>query len=96
MTQSRTTINAATVKALQASLVRQKYSSQMCQIDECIICLEKFQENRSIITNLSHNKNHVFHTKCLEEWIKKSQVCPMCRTEINAKEEEKYKKKVKN
>jgi hypothetical protein len=49
--------------------------------------MEKFENDKSDITPLSHNKEHFFHTKCLEEWLRRNNKCPICRTEIKAEEE---------
>jgi hypothetical protein len=52
--------------------------------------MEKFENGKSDITPLSHNQEHFFHTKCLEEWLKRNTKCPICRTEIKAEEEQKF------
>jgi len=52
--------------------------------------MEKFNDGKDDITPLAHNKDHFFHTKCLEEWLKHNNVCPICRCEIKADEEQKF------
>lgn len=48
----------------------------------------------SIISKISTNKinilkcGHVFHKKCLEEWMKKSNICPLCREDITKLKED--------
>ena len=59
-------------------------------MQECCICMEKFVPGKSDITPLSHNQNHYFHTKCLEQWLTRSNQCPICRTVIKAEEEIKF------
>ena len=45
----------------------------------CSICLEEFKLEESIrVTNC----NHIFHHKCIEEWICKSPTCPLCRKNL--------------
>lgn len=48
-------------------------------LDECPICLDKFEINDRII---SLNCNHKFHKDCLKLWIKKNNTCPQCRENI--------------
>ena len=45
----------------------------------CSICFEKFYYNQNV--NLLDCK-HIFHTKCLSEWYKYKQECPVCRKNI--------------
>ena len=49
----------------------------------CAICLDSIlirKEEKEMITLLSCN--HVFCTKCIQEWEKYSQTCPTCREPI--------------
>jgi hypothetical protein len=39
---------------------------------DCTICMEEGK----VITTLC---NHHFHENCLEQWLRKSRTCPMCR-----------------
>lgn len=48
-------------------------------LDECPICLDKYEINDKII---SLNCNHKFHNDCLKLWIKKNNTCPQCRENI--------------
>ena len=48
-------------------------------LDECPICLDKYEINDKII---SLNCNHKFHKDCLKLWIKKNNTCPQCRENI--------------
>lgn len=45
---------------------------------ECLICYEDINENGSEIINCKHS----FHTQCLKEWSKVSQLCPLCKNSI--------------
>lgn len=40
----------------------------------CSICLLKLKKNEK-----SLNCNHMFHTKCIDEWISNNNTCPLCR-----------------
>lgn len=82
-------------RTLISALVHRKFSTKHNKgIDECCICMEKFNDGSDNITPLSHNTTHFFHTKCIEEWLKTNNVCPICRTEINPEEEIKFRKKL--
>ena len=44
--------------------------------DECPICIEPFEENDELY---QLKCNHIFHTKCISEWININNICPNCR-----------------
>ncbi len=46
-------------------------------MSHCSICLEPATENL-----YNHNPLHPFHRECLENWLKESDRCPVCREEI--------------
>ena len=49
---------------------------------QCPICWSDFQRN-DFVTTLHCNEQHVFHTECIEQWIRKGQnSCPLCRKQI--------------
>lgn len=86
MTMANTIINA---------LVNRKFTRNQNEdhLTECCICMETFTEHCDV-TPLSHNENHYFHTKCLEEWLKRNTACPICRTPIVAEEELKFREEL--
>lgn len=45
--------------------------------DKCAICLEKF--NKVDIVKQFACGQHIFHKKCLFIWLKKSNICPLCK-----------------
>jgi hypothetical protein len=45
-------------------------------IQECIICLNSFEENNP---KYRLNCGHLFHKECILEWGVKSEKCPICR-----------------
>lgn len=49
--------------------------------DTCTICLSKYKQN-DVILQLSCN--HIFHSRCVEQWIYSSNAnkCPVCRATI--------------
>lgn len=58
---------------------------------ECSICYEPLSETRKL------GCNHVFHSKCVDDWIETKGTCPVCRfqekeipIESNSEEEEEW------
>lgn len=54
----------------------------------CSICCEDFykeNENDKIATTMCQ---HSYHLKCITEWLKKSENCPLCRSAIHLPEDE--------
>lgn len=49
--------------------------------DECSICLAPIKKNKKNELNC----NHIFHNNCINEWLKKNNSCPLCRTQIKQK-----------
>lgn len=49
--------------------------------EECLICAENFDEKNMVI-RLNCSSLHMFHEKCLKDWIKIKPICPICRTKI--------------
>jgi hypothetical protein len=52
------------------------------KLDEkkCVICLEYFV-NGDVLTTIPCF--HLFHPKCINEWFKSKNTCPICKTKIN-------------
>lgn len=46
--------------------------------DCCPICCEDFQPE-VLITVLRCNIKHIYHEGCIEEWLNKNTVCPICK-----------------
>tara|TARA_Y100000996_G_scaffold391325_1_gene353229 strand:+ start:55 stop:303 length:249 start_codon:yes stop_codon:yes gene_type:complete len=62
-------------------IIINKYSfiNKSNNLDECVICLEKMRESE----NLTILKcSHIYHSECIEKWLKKKSICPMCDTII--------------
>ena len=47
--------------------------------DDCSICIEPFKENDEMYRLKC---GHIFHTKCIEEWININNICPTCREDV--------------
>lgn len=54
-------------------------SKQFAEIPSCAICLENFNEKDKTLCVLDCKTNHVFHEKCIFEWLPKHKQCPICR-----------------
>ena len=49
---------------------------------QCPICWSDFLRN-DFVTTLHCDEKHIFHTECIEQWIRKGQnSCPLCRMSI--------------
>ena len=48
--------------------------------EKCAICLDKFKGTD--IVKLFYCNNHIFHKKCLLTWLKRSNQCPLCKTDF--------------
>ncbi|GER27801.1 RING/U-box superfamily protein [Striga asiatica] len=48
---------------------------------DCAICLDSFQVG-DLCRNIPVCK-HLFHSKCLDRWIRKNPTCPVCRTRVD-------------
>ena len=49
--------------------------------EECLICAENFEE-KDMVIRLNCSSLHVFHEKCLKNWIQIKPICPVCRSKI--------------
>ena len=77
----------ASVRVLQ-SISKIRYSSISENInnteDECIICYMEYNDEDTV-TKLKCNEKHIFHTSCIQEWIRQGKnSCPICREPINS------------
>ena len=43
--------------------------------NECLICLENFNEGETVIILKC---NHYYHTHCIYSWFEKKPTCPLC------------------
>jgi hypothetical protein len=47
----------------------------------CSVCLQEFEITSIIRLTVC---NHIFHSKCIDEWCIKNLICPMCRTDLSS------------
>ena len=45
--------------------------------EECSICLELFERDISAL-----ECGHMFHAKCINDWLTKRRVCPICNEAV--------------
>ena len=49
----------------------------------CPICLTDFKPDDSVSSSAKHTScRHLFHHKCLKEWLQRDGTCPCCRSDI--------------
>lgn len=48
----------------------------------CAICLEYYSHD-DYITTLPCDSRHLFHTKCIEQWLSKNNKCPLCKKMVD-------------
>ena len=48
--------------------------------NECSICLEEFNSNDRV--KLFSCNQHIFHKECIMKWLKKKDICPLCKNQI--------------
>ncbi len=46
---------------------------------DCIICLDSFQTGDEVAGSVNPECRHLFHTKCIVEWLLNHTGCPQCR-----------------
>ena len=88
---------------------KQKPNPKEIFTESCIICLEDFKSDEEIKALENKDKNafekietsilecgHKFHRKCISDWLKKEENCPICRTKFNIKSDNNSGSKVNN
>ena len=71
------------IKLISQTLARRDYDPQLHNYETmCAICLEDFNKKSQVTTLECHTK-HIFHSKCLDRWIRQEHnTCPVCREQI--------------
>ena len=52
-----------------------------CPYEECSICLEEYEKDSKDLLSYLFCK-HTFHRKCIENWLKTSVLCPLCKQDF--------------
>lgn len=50
-------------------------------VDECYICLANYQQGDDL-AELPCDSKHQFHHKCIKQWLKINNACPLCRKTV--------------
>jgi len=67
-------------KKLDGKLCKLKTSEKFCTAHskECSICCDKLYTEKTKKLECKH----IFHKKCLDEWLERDNRCPLCRNDI--------------
>lgn len=49
---------------------------------ECSICLDGYEANETVCWAKNDDCDHIFHAKCITEWLASHDECPLCRTNL--------------
>ena len=61
----------------------QKYYTTSKKESQCLICMDEYE--RESWVSVLPKCEHIFHTKCVKEWGKYKQDCPICREKLSVK-----------
>uniref|UniRef100_A0ACD6A9N5 Uncharacterized protein n=1 Tax=Avena sativa TaxID=4498 RepID=A0ACD6A9N5_AVESA len=68
-----------------AGLPVYKYEKMMSgggEVDECAVCLAEIRP-REVVKQLPAC-THLFHDRCIDEWLRSHRTCPVCRSLVDA------------
>ena len=66
----------ATGREVIAKIPRLKYCINQGEVNSCPICLSDYLEDEEVMRLPC---KHLFHSKCIQEWLELSQLCAICR-----------------
>ncbi|CAD8072915.1 unnamed protein product [Paramecium primaurelia] len=72
-------INLLPVRQISMEFINQHQNDD--NLIKCMICLEDYQENQIVRTMPCW---HYFHQECIDKWLHKSTLCPICKTEVDS------------
>ncbi|KAI3873045.1 hypothetical protein MKX03_018666 [Papaver bracteatum] len=64
---------------LETSKYKVGFFSKKEKHDECVICCMEYK-NRDMLTTLPCR--HLYHSKCITQWLKLKKACPICNEEV--------------
>lgn len=51
--------------------------------DDCAICFDKIKKGQQFrALPCSESASHIFHAKCIDQWLSKNNTCPTCRAVV--------------
>ena len=50
--------------------------------DACSICLDELYSDENGDDIIQIKCNHMFHKRCLDDWIEQQKNCPLCKVEL--------------
>lgn len=62
-------------------MVKNNYNPERHGEGECVVCFETYEADQQVV-ELPCDERHFFHTKCIEDWLKKNNSCPLCKKPI--------------
>jgi len=54
-------------------------STSYTTLQSCSICFDEYKENDEICCSKNRGCKHVFHKKCIVQWLMRNDDCPLCR-----------------
>ncbi|CAD8110855.1 unnamed protein product [Paramecium sonneborni] len=60
------------------------YQVELKDKTDCVICLQQMIKNsdKDPIIQLKCHQTHIFHQKCITDWLNQNKKCPICNTEF--------------
>ena len=72
-------------KSLKLKILVVNYNPKEISLDHCGICLNDFKKDEKLCQFPCY-KTHIFHPKCIKEWLNINCFCPFCRYDITGKQ----------
>ena len=67
------------IKSMPSIAFNKKVFAESMLLEECLICMEDFKEGEDYVTPLACDARHMYHSNCIEEWLKNDNCCPFCK-----------------
>lgn len=69
------------LRDMRYNIPYERYKIEKIEV-ECSICLELMTKDSRRVIKL-YCCDHIYHEKCIKEWIEKSRNCPLCRKSVD-------------